>query len=133
MLQLTKRADYGLIAMKHLAERSASICSAKEISEAYEIPSELMAKILQSLARKGLVISHHGSHGGYSLGRLPSDISAAEVIEAVDGPFSLAACGFDDESACVQYSRCTVREPLRKLNENIRQFLSHMTISEMTN
>ncbi len=73
MLKLTKKADYGLIAVRHLAERfPATACSAKEIARAYGIPTELLAKILQKLAKNGLLVSQHGTNGGYALARRPS-------------------------------------------------------------
>ena len=70
MLKLTKKADYGLIALRHLAvgERSVS-ASAKEIAESYGIPLPLLAKILQKLARAGFLTSVHGTNGGYRLAR----------------------------------------------------------------
>ena len=65
MLKLTKKADYGLMAMKHLAERSVvGSCSAKDVADAYGIPPEALAKILQRLAKAGLLQSQHGTNGG---------------------------------------------------------------------
>ena len=70
MLRLSKKADYALIAMKHLALRpDQSAASAREIAEQYDIPVELMAKVLQRLAREGLLASHQGTRGGYHLSR----------------------------------------------------------------
>ena len=69
MLRLSKKADYALIAMKHLAVRgdqqSQASSSAREIAELYDIPIELMAKVLQRLVRRGLLASHQGTRGGY--------------------------------------------------------------------
>ena len=81
------------LAMKHLATRpdTASV-SAREIAEQYDIPIELMAKVLQRLARRGLLESHQGTRGGYQLSRPPSAISVADVIQAVDGPLTVTAC-----------------------------------------
>ena len=93
MLRLSKKADYALIAMKHLALRpDQAASSAREIAEAYDIPVELMAKVLQRLAREGLLASHQGTRGGYQLSRPPSRISVADVIQAVDGPLTVTAC-----------------------------------------
>ena len=80
MLRLSKKADYALIAMKHLAMRPDSAsASAREIAEQYDIPIELMAKVLQRLARRGLLTSHQGTRGGYRLGRPTALISVADV------------------------------------------------------
>jgi Rrf2 family protein len=68
MLKLTKKADYGLMAMKHLAEHADSgACSAKDVAESYSIPPEALAKIMQRLVKAGLLVSQHGTHGGYTL------------------------------------------------------------------
>ena len=70
MLKLTKKADYGLIAVKHLAELGPNgSCSAKDIAEAYHLPAEALAKILQKLVKSKLLVSHHGTNGGYALAR----------------------------------------------------------------
>jgi len=130
MLKLTKKADYALIAMRHLAERaSRGSCSAKDLADTYGIPQEALAKILQRLVRKGLLRSMHGTHGGYTLGRDPREISALEVINAIDGPLFMTSC-FSNRD-CEQTDRCTVREPLRKVGESIQQVLSRLTIFDL--
>jgi len=131
MLKLTKKADYGLMAMKHLAERcDKSSCSAKDVAEAYRIPQEALAKILQRLVKAGLLQSHHGINGGYTLARDPGTISAFEVIQAIDGPLFITSC-VTVRGECGQSDRCTVREPLRKVNESIEQVLKNIKISQM--
>jgi Rrf2 family protein len=130
MLKLTKKADYGLIAMRHLAQNADhGSVSAKDLADAYGIPQEALAKILQRLAKAGLLRSMHGTRGGYTLSRSPMQISALEVIVAIDGPLFMTSC-FSDRN-CEQTDRCTVREPLRKVGESIQQVLSRLTISEM--
>ena len=131
MLKLTKKADYGLIAMRHLAQNTDhGSVSAKDLADAYGIPQEALAKILQRLAKAGLLKSMHGTRGGYTLSRSPQSISALEVIVAIDGPLFMTSC-FSDRN-CEQTDRCTVREPLRKVGESIQQVLSRLTISQMT-
>jgi Rrf2 family protein len=132
MLKLTKKADYGLIAMKHLAEHGApsgSNPSAKEIAETYGIPAELLAKILQRMVKAKLLVSQHGTNGGYALARDPRTISAFDVIKAIDGPLFITSC-FKGE--CNQTPKCTVREPLRKVNESIEEVLSKLTLWDMS-
>ena len=119
MLRLSKKTDYALMAMKHLALQSAAsggsgAASAREIAEHYDIPIELLAKILQRLARRGLLASHQGTRGGYSLARPATVISVADVIQAVDGPLTVTACSVHDQ-ACGQYSKCNVRDPLWRI------------------
>ncbi len=93
MLKLTKKADYGLIALKHLAVADGNgTASAKEIADAYGIPLPLLAKILQKLTKIGLLQSVAGTNGGYKLARPAKRITALEVIRAIDGPIILTAC-----------------------------------------
>lgn len=131
MLKLTKKADYGLMAMKHLAEHChPGSCSAKDVADAYGIPSEALAKILQRLAKAGLLNSQHGTNGGYTLARDPATISAFEVIRAIDGPLFITSC-VTVRGECGQTDRCTIREPLRRVNQSIEDVLRRITISEM--
>ena len=132
MFKLSKKADYGLIAVKHLAmHRQQHACSANEIAEEYGISVTLMAKVLQKLARQGLVAAKHGSSGGYQLAKSPSQISALDVISAIDGPVLITSC-VTSHGACDATDRCTVREPLRRVNESILTVLSTVTISQMS-
>jgi Rrf2 family protein len=132
MLKLSKKADYALIAVRHLATHGVEQShSAADIAEAYGISPQLLAKVLQRLAKHGLVTARHGSSGGYQLARHPKDISALEVISAVDGPMIITSC-VTSHGECDQSSTCTVREPLRKVNESIMQVLRAVSISQMT-
>jgi Rrf2 family protein len=131
MLKLTKKADYGLMAMKHLAEHAdKGSCSAKDVADAYGIPQEALAKILQRLVKARLLQSQHGINGGYTLVRDPRTISAFEVIQAIDGPLFITSC-ITVRGECGQSDRCTVRQPLRKVNQSIEQVLKNIKISEM--
>ena len=131
MLRLSKKADYALMAMKHLAVRGdAAASSAREIAEHYDIPIELMAKVLQRLVRRGLLASHQGTRGGYQLARHPRLISVADVIQAIDGPVTVTACS-TEETQCEQFSKCNVRDPLWRVRERILAALGECTIAEL--
>ena len=131
MLKLTKKADYGLMAMKHLAEHAhRGSCSAKDVADAYGIPQEALAKILQRLVKAKLLQSQHGTNGGYTLARDPATISAFEVIRAIDGPLFITSC-ITVRGECDQSLRCTIREPLRRVNQSIEDVLKRITILEM--
>jgi len=131
MLKLTKKADYGLIALKHLAVYGHESASAKEIADTYGVPLPLLSKILQRLAKAGFLRSEHGTNGGYKLARDPREITALEVIRSIDGPIVLTAC-FTEHGACTHTDKCNVREPLRKVHEGILRLLSGITISDMS-
>ena len=131
MLRLSKKADYALMAMKHLAvRRDRGSSSAREIAEQYDIPIELMAKVLQQLVRRGLLLSQQGTRGGYQLARVPGLISVADVIQAIEGPVTVTACS-THERPCDQFSKCNVRDPLFKVRERILTALGECTIAEL--
>jgi Rrf2 family protein len=132
MFKLSKKADYGLIAMKHLAIRRAEhACSANEIAEEYGISATLMAKVLQKLAKQGLVAAKHGSTGGYQLVREPDRISALEVLTAIDGPVLITSC-VTSHGNCDATDRCSIKEPLQRVNESILGVLSTVTIAQLS-
>jgi Rrf2 family protein len=131
MLRLSKKTDYALMAMKHLAsDPGRRAASAREIAEAYDIPAELMAKVLTQLVRSGLLTSHQGVRGGYELARPPAATSVAAVIEAMDGPLTLTACAQGDDW-CDQFSKCNVRDPLHRIRDRIAAILAECSISEI--
>ena len=132
MLRLSKKADYALMAMKHLALREdRGSSSAREIAALYDIPIELMAKVLQRLVRRGLLASQQGTRGGYQLARSPAQISVADVIQAIDGPVAVTACSTDEGQQCEQFSKCDVRDPLWRVRERILAALGECTIAEL--
>jgi FeS assembly SUF system regulator len=134
MLRLTKKADYSLIALKHLAARHKEpgnpAVSAKEVADNYGIPLPLLSKILQKLTKTGLLVSEHGTNGGYRLARDPQFISSLEVIRAIDGPIILTEC-FTEHAQCDHSVRCSVRRPLRRIHEGILRLLQGVTIQDM--
>lgn len=131
MLRLTKKADYGLMALKFLAERAGTpSLSAKDIAEAYGIPAQLLAKILQRLTKAGLLSSHAGTNGGYALSRDAEQITAFDVIRAIDGPLFITSCETGPRG-CDLTASCTVREPLRKVNESISDVLKAIRVSDL--
>jgi FeS assembly SUF system regulator len=132
MLRLSKKADYALMAMKHLAiTPDLSSTSAREIAEQYDIPIELMAKVLQRLARSGLLTSHQGTRGGYTLARSVAAISVADIIQAIDGPLTVTACSTDDEQ-CGQFAKCNVRDPLWRIKDRILSALATCSLAEIS-
>ena len=119
------------MAMRRLALKGESAsASAREIAEQYDIPIELMAKVLQRLVRARLLISTQGTRGGYTLSRPSDTISVADVIQAIDGPFTVTACS-SEKNDCEQYSKCSIRDPLWQIRERIVAALGTVTLSEM--
>jgi Rrf2 family protein len=136
MLSMTKRADYALLALSYLASSATDdpkrLINTKEIADQFEIPAELLAKILQILAKNGLVASHPGPTGGYRLLRSPHEISVAEVVGLVDGPLSMMHCSNGQEAMCKQYDRCTIRDPLAEIENRVKALLEEISLAEIS-
>src|SRR6059036_778907 len=132
MLRFTKRADYGLMAIHYIAvQEDVGAVSAKRIAEEFGIPPELLAKILQRLAKKKLIASHNGPKGGYVLTRAPGEITVGQVVRALEGPVRIVSCMVEDDD-CPQFSRCNLRRPVQKIQASISSVLDTMTMAELT-
>ena len=131
MLRFTKRADYGLMAIHYIAITDGlGAVSAKRIAEEFTIPPELMAKILQRLAKQGLIVSTNGPKGGYALARRPTEITVGQVIRALEGPISIVSCLEDAD--CPQMEKCNLRRPVQKIQAAISHVLDTMSLAELT-
>ena len=132
MLKLSKKVEYGLIAIRHIASMQNQISTVKEISEKYGIPNELLAKVMQKLTKGKVIVSHQGSLGGYSLARSAHNISIMDVISVIEGTQpSIAECFATDEHGCSVFDSCTIKNPLGKIQFNLEQVFSSMKVSEI--
>jgi len=132
MVKLSKKVEYGLIAMRHIAAAQC-VSSAKEISDRYAISHDLVAKVLQKLAKAGLIVSQQGMNGGYTLARRAADISITDVIDAIEGAASggIVQCLTADDGICSIYDNCTIKNPLGKIQHNLHQVFNTMKVSEI--
>lgn len=123
MLQLTKRTEYGLIALAHMVDRGGEFVSAREVSDQYPIPKRLLAEVLKDLSRSGLVDSQRGATGGYALARDAEAITVGDIVTALEGAPTLASCetdAADDRSGgCEVEPVCPIRSPLQRIREGI--------------
>jgi len=132
MIRLSKSADYGLMAMRHLALLPhGCCCSAREIARGHGIPPALMAKLMQRLARCGLVAATHGIKGGYRIARPAQSISLREVIEAIEGPLAMTDCHDEHSERCPQDSTCTVKRPLLEIQARIAALLAETSVWDL--
>jgi FeS assembly SUF system regulator len=131
MMKLSKKIDYGFIALKHLVTHRGSSFSASDIAEGYRMSVPLMAKVLQKLAKGGLVAAKHGSSGGYTLARNPSTITALDVIRVIDGPLFITSC-VTSHGECDVHTTCSIREPLRRVNDSIIDVLNKVTLAQIS-
>ena len=106
------------------------VVNTKEIAEEYNIPLELLAKVLQTLAKNALIESHNGPKGGYLLARRAHQITIAQILESIEGPLGITDCSHDGEF-CMQRENCNIRTPLLKVQDSIAQLLNNMTLQDM--
>lgn len=132
MLRFTKRADYGLMAIHYIAvHEDLGAVSAKRIAAEFRIPAELLAKILQRMAKQGLIHGQNGPKGGYVLTHGPAEITVGQVVRALEGPINIVNCIEDD--TCPQMARCNLRRPVQKIQTAIGQMLDTMSLAELMN
>jgi Rrf2 family protein len=134
MLRLSKKSEYAIMAVRYLAKNSnGKYSTAKDISKYYDIPYELVAKILQQLVKKNLLFSSQGARGGYSLLGAPEHISLMDVINAIEDNYQITNCMKEKSSQkdCGQFNCCKIRDPLIKVQEEIDKILNNMKINQI--
>lgn len=130
MLRISKLTDYGTVLLAHLAANQAHVCSAADVASATGIALPTVSKLLKSMAKSGLVRSTRGANGGYELARSPGEISAADVIDALEGPVSITECSSID-SLCEHEGVCSVGGAWQRINVAIRRALDDITLSDL--
>ena len=132
MIRLSRRTDYGFLAIQHLcASPRGAYRSAREIAARYRIPAAVTAKLLQRLARKGLVASHHGIKGGYQIARPPAEITLWEIIEALEGPVRGRPCPHGSSAQCRRAGWCDGRRPVLAVQKKIAEVLGRTTLRDL--
>jgi Rrf2 family protein len=133
MVRLSKRVEYGLIAIRDIASRPrGDLVTAKEISDRYGIPFDLLAKVLQRLSKAGLIQATQGVRGGYALVVDPGQVQVSAIIHAIEGTTPvIAQCLSDGPQSCEVFSVCTIKSPLSKVQANIERAFGTMTLAEI--
>lgn len=133
MLQLSKRVEYGLIALRHMAMHPmGQVFTAKEIASHYSIPYELLAKVLQKLARASIVQSLQGVKGGYSLSKPPHELTISTVIQIIEEEKPMIAeCYVEGPDSCSIFESCSIRKPLGKVQKNLNGVFETLTIDKI--
>jgi FeS assembly SUF system regulator len=127
MLRISKLTDYGIVLLAHFADRPGETCNARELAESTGLPFPVVGKVLKTLAQAGLLVSHRGARGGYSLSRPAAAISVAEIIEALEGPIALMECSAGP-GHCLKEATCRVRDPWQQIHGAIRSTLARVTL-----
>ena len=131
MFRLSKITDYGIVLLAHLAKDDSDAAhNAREVAADVDLPLPVVAKVLKSLARRGILESHRGPKGGYSLSRRPEAISVSEMIAALEGPVALTECALEGQ-LCPHERSCAVRDPWQVINGVVSEALSRVTLADL--
>jgi len=130
MFRISRLTDYGTIILVHLADQGGRLCSASDVAKATHIAQPTVRKLLKMLARTGLVDSVRGTDGGYRLAAAPESISAAKILNVLEGPVAITECS-TEESHCELEPLCQVGDAWQKINRAIRGALSEITLADL--
>ena len=131
MLRMTKQADYGIVLLSHMAVSPERRFAAPELASATQLPQPTVSKVLKMLSRGGVLDSHRGVKGGYSLAEAPDQISVAQLIEVLDGPIAFTECIEDAPGECSQEAFCHLRGNWQRINRAVRDALEGISLSEL--
>jgi FeS assembly SUF system regulator len=131
MIRITKQTDYGIVLLTHLAAQPDRHVNAPELAAETQLPLPMVSKILKLLVREGLLLSHRGVKGGYSLTRDPREMTMAEIIAALEGPIAITEC-IEVSGDCSHERLCPVRSNWHRINAAVREALEGITLAEMT-
>ena len=134
MLKLTKKAEYALMATKYMAlKNSSGFSTAKEISDSYQIPYQLVAKVLQNLVKSNIATSAKGVNGGFSLSRKADSISLIEIIRAVESNFKIVDCMQANSSTedCEHFNCCKIKDPLAEIQRKIDKVFVETSVAQI--
>ena len=143
MFRLSKVADYGIIILARFAQDTrvparekspptSPSLTAREAAERVELPLPIVSKVLKTLTRAGVLSSHRGVKGGYSLALRPSELSVADMITALDGPLALTQCNLGPH-VCDLEQNCSVKGPWLVINNVVHSALASVTLADLTN
>ena len=138
MFRLSRMTDYGIVLLAHLAtERKRhpgenAPQNARELAQEVGLPLPVVSKVLKQLARAGVLESHRGAKGGFTLTRRPEDLSVAELVTALDGPVALTQCTALP-GGCDHELTCAVKSPWQVINQVVEFALSEVSLADLVN
>lgn len=130
MLRISKLTDYATVILAALAEDPERVQTATALSEGTRVALPTVSKLLKQLQRAGLVISTRGLHGGYQLARPATQITAAAILDALEGPLALTDCAVGHGHCCIEET-CRVGRTWQRLNSAIRRSLQEVTLAQL--
>ncbi len=136
MLRISKKVEYALISLLHMSRKSnGHLTTARELAQTYQIPPELMGKVLQQLTKSGFIESVQGMKGGYRLNKLLDQMSLVSVFSAVDGPIKIVSClkKSQDNPQCHQTYHCTIKSPMEIIQKKLEKIFSELSLRDIEN
>jgi FeS assembly SUF system regulator len=132
MIRLSKLTDYGLVLMTYMARNhDRSVHTARDLAIESRLPLPTVSKLLKELVQGGLLVSHRGIKGGYSLTRTPREISVAEVIAVLEGPIALTECSTDISGLCDLEPCCPIKHNQRIISQAVSGALGSVMLSDL--
>ncbi len=130
MLRISRLTDYATLVLAHLARTPKAAQPATEVARQTHVSLPTVSKLLKALAKAGLVRSFRGPQGGYTLARQPEQISAAQIIDAIEGPVAITKCSLENSDCCIQ-SFCTISQNWQHVNRTIRDTLERVSLAKL--
>lgn len=131
MVRLSRLTDYGLVLMSCFARRAEQSHTARDLANESGLPLPTVSKVLKVLLRNGMLVSHRGIKGGYSLARRPREISLAEIIAALEGPVALTDCSGPHSGLCEFEACCSIKRNQQVINQVVRGVMENVTLADL--
>lgn len=130
MTKLNRKVEYSLMALKYLHAQGDNKVTAKEVAEALHASFDVMARVMQIMAQRGLLVSEQGASGGYRLAQSLNQISLHQLVEMIEGPTALVKC-ISDSGGCDIQSNCNILSPVKSLNAKLTSFFKQISVLEL--
>ena len=130
MLRISRLTDYATIVLAHLARTPDQVQPAARVASLTHLALPTVSKLLKALARVELVTSFRGPQGGYTLARRPEQISAAQIIDAIEGPVAITQCSLEDSQCCIE-AFCSIGQNWQHINRSIREALEGVSLAQL--
>lgn len=131
MNKVQRKIEYSLMALKHMShKRPGELTSAKEVADIFAAPFDVMARVLQVLAQKGILRAEHGAQGGYQITKDLSKVTLHDLVTFLQGPVQIAKC-MHGEDACEIQSSCNIIAPIHNLNQRLNEFYRSISVQEI--
>lgn len=130
MLRVSRLTDYATVVLAQMARAPETVHTAADLAAHTRLARPTVSKLLKQFVREGLLTSYRGAHGGYLLARSPERVSAAEIIDMIEGPMAMTECSLEDRH-CELEAVCGVGHHWQRINRAIRDALEEVTLADL--